>query len=412
MTYASQIELQLNKLGRVPVPTKEAIEHSEKLHLHLAKLAAKNNNILDFQQFMAQLLYAPGLGYYSAGAEKIGACGDFITAPEISSLFSEALAAQIAQVLFLCAESKNNNCLAADILEFGAGRGIMAIDILLRLEEINCLPQHYFILEVSAALKQRQQQTIRKALPHLVDRIKWISKLPEQGFNGVMIANEVVDAMAVTVFKKVKGQFLKKNVTFIEQQWQWHLSENVDEQIQLWGEQLEQRLGTPLPEGYESEVNTMQSPWLESLAKNLRQGMILLLDYGFCEAEYYHEQRPGTLMCHYRHFAHSDPLVLLGLQDVTAHVDFTALAETAYAQKLQVAGYTDQGTFLTNCGILQRMETLAGIDDAKIARYSQQIKLLILPSEMGELFKAIAFCKNLPPVELLGFSQGDRRSRL
>ncbi len=407
MTYQKLIKNQLKQLGRVPEPGLDAIAHSEKLNQHLLDLASKNNNSLTFSLFMENCLYAPGLGYYSAGAEKIGESGDFITAPEISPLFSEALAAQIAQVLEECKKQQ-----PANILEFGAGRGVMAVDILSRLQQMDCLPETYYILEVSADLKQTQQNTIKQLLPQLSSRVKWISTLPEHGFNGVMLANEVVDAMPVTVFKKEQGQFKSKDIVLNEGQWQWQINQKLDQKLQQWGEKLEQRLGYSLPEGYESEVNQLQSPWLEALSDNLQKGMILLVDYGFPEKEYYHPQRPGTLMCHYRHFSHSDPLVLLGLQDITAHVDFTALAETAFQQGLQVAGYTDQGTFLTNCGILERMELLGGIDDEKIARYSQQIKLLILPTEMGELFKVIAFTKNLDSVNLLGFIMGDRRSRL
>ena len=407
MTYQKLIKNQLKQLGRVPEPGLDAIAHSEKLNQHLLDLASKNNNSLTFSLFMENCLYAPGLGYYSAGAEKIGESGDFITAPEISPLFSEALAAQIAQVLEECKKQQ-----PANILEFGAGRGVMAVDILSRLQQMDCLPETYYILEVSADLKQTQQNTIKQLLPQLSSRVKWISTLPEHGFNGVMLANEVVDAMPVTVFKKEQGQFKSKDIVLNEGQWQWQINQKLDQKLQQWGEKLEQRLGYSLPEGYESEVNQLQSPWLEALSDNLQKGMILLVDYGFPEKEYYHPQRPGTLMCHYRHFSHSDPLVLLGLQDITAHVDFTTLAETAFQQGLQVAGYTDQGTFLTNCGILERMELLGGIDDEKIARYSQQIKLLILPTEMGELFKVIAFTKNLDGVNLLGFIKGDRRSRL
>ncbi len=407
MTYHKLIKHQLKQLGRVPVPSQDAIDHSEKLNQHLLDLASKKHNSLTFSLFMENCLYAPGLGYYSAGAEKIGESGDFITAPEISPLFSEALAAQIAQVLEQC-----NKKQPANILEFGAGRGVMAVDILSRLQQMDCLPETYYILEVSADLKQTQQNTIKQLLPQLSSCVKWISTLPERGFNGVMLANEVVDAMPVTLFKKEHGQFKSKDVVFKDGQWQWQLSRKNDQQLQHWGEQLEQRLGEVLPEGYESEVNQLQSPWLEALADNLQKGMILLVDYGFPEKEYYHSQRPGTLMCHYRHFSHSDPLILPGLQDITAHVDFTSLAETAFQKGLQVAGYTDQGTFLTNCGILERMELLGGIDDEKIARYSQQVKLLILPTEMGELFKVIAFTKNLNGVDLRGFSRGDRRSRL
>jgi len=401
MSYAAIIQQQLQALGKIPAASPIAIEHSELLDSHLRELAAKSGGSLSFERFMQEVLYAPGLGYYSAGAEKIGESGDFITAPEISPMFSDCLAHQTEQILKITAGS---------ILEIGAGRGIMAADILRRLEELECLPEQYLILEVSAELQQRQQQTLSKEVPGLFQRIEWISAVPEN-FKGVIIANEVVDAMPVQVFVKRAGEFLNKTVIATENGWDWGGLE-FDQKLNDFGLELEKRLGYELAEGYESEANIMQQSWLNSLSDCLEQGLILLLDYGFPQAEYFHSQRPGTLMCHYRHFSHSNPLVLLGLQDVTAHVDFTALAEVAFESGLQVKGYTDQGTFLTNCGLLERMDQLGGIDDAKIIRYSQQVKLLILPSEMGELFKVIAMGRGIDDMELIGFKMGDKRSKL
>ncbi len=401
MSYVDRISRQISRLGKLPLPEQSAIIHSEKLDKHLQQIANANQGELSFEQFMQQVLYAPGLGYYSAGAEKIGESGDFITAPEISPFFSDCLAQQIEQVLRLTGGS---------VLEFGAGRGTMAADILTRLEEIECLPEKYYILEISAELQQRQQLLLAEQIPHLFERLVWLNKLPSN-FTGVIVANEVVDAMPVKVFYKQGKNFLEKMISHSNDGWQWNGLKQSTE-LQQYCEQLEATLGYELQQGYESEVNLMQKSWLHALSKSLDRGLILLIDYGFPQLEYYHPQRPGTLMCHYRHYSHTDPLVLIGLQDVTAHVDFTALAEQALESELQVKGYTDQGTFLTNCGILQRMEQLSGIDDAKIVRYSQQVKLLILPTEMGELFKLIAFGRGLDEMDLIGFSTGDRRSRL
>jgi len=409
MNYPSLIKRQLQQLGKLPQPTQEAITHSCKLHEYLLNLFSQNEGAIPFDQFMQQALYAPGMGYYSAGAEKIGASGDFITAPEISPLFSEAIAQQVDQILSLCGKEDGTQ---ADILEFGAGRGIMAVDILKRLDELSRLPENYYILEVSAELKQRQKNTIQKNIPELAYRVIWLDSLPNEGFQGVILANEVVDAMPITLFEKKKQKFIEKSVDWKNGCWQFQDSMAENPKLQQWGLALETRLDCNFAEGYISERNPRQNAWMESLAKILVKGMVLIIDYGFSEKEYYHPQRQGTLMCHYRHFVHDNPLVLLGLQDITAHVDFTSLAQTAFESGLQVHGFTDQGTFLTNCGILKRMEQLGGIDDEKISRYSQQIKLLILPSEMGELFKVIAMTKGCQNETLIGFQFGDKRSRL
>ncbi len=413
LTYSEKINNQLQSLGHLPAPSPEAVDHSEQLDLYLRQQAMQQGGALAFDQFMELALYAPGLGYYAAGAEKLGASGDFVTAPEISPLFSEALAEQIAQVILQLKESqlKKNQLIQPNVLEFGAGRGIMAADILRRLEQLECLPKIYFILERSAELKQRQQETLKTEVPHLFHLIQWLDTLPEQGFRGVMIANEVVDAMAVKLFEKQQGQLFERFVVAEESGWKFE-NRPAEKNLTQSAYNIEQQLGQPFDDGYQSEVNLIQRPWLESLADCLEQGMILLIDYGFPTKEYYHPQRMGTLMCHYRHRAHSDPLLLLGLQDITAHVDFTDLAETAFNKGLTVAGYIDQGSFLTNCGLLQRMEQLSAGDADKMLRYSQQAKFLMLPTEMGELFKVIAFTQDLNDTSLLGFTYGDRRAKL
>ena len=286
MDYADRIQNELQTLGKVPPPTAVAINHSEALDKHLRSIAVNTYNSLSFDEFMQEALYAPALGYYSAGSEKIGASGDFITAPEISPLFSDCLAHQIEQVL---------QHTGGSIIELGAGRGIMAADILRRLEEMSCLPESYYILEISAELQQRQQQTLAEEVPHLMDKISWLKAVPEK-FTGVIVANEVLDAMPVKLFKKQALNFRSQRVAVTADGWQWQTSKEEDHQLQSFGEQLEKSLGYSLEDGYESEVNFMQLGLLRSLSDCLQQGLMLFIDYGFPQSEYYHPQRQGTLM--------------------------------------------------------------------------------------------------------------------
>jgi len=400
-SYHQRLKEQLKQLGDLPIPSVEAIVHSEKLHHFIQNKMLENGGFVNFQDFMELALYAPGLGYYAAGAQKIGESGDFVTAPEISPLFSDCLAMQIAQVLGVIEHPQ--------ILELGAGQGTMAADILLRLEELDTLPQYYFILERSAELRERQQHYLQKHIPHLFSKVQWLNELPQKGFKGAIVANEVIDAMGVRLIESQDGELFEKVVVSHEDKFFFEFKK-ADQDIEKWYQA--RQIAHDLPENYQTEVNFLQSVWMESLADFLEEGIILLLDYGFPAAEYYHSQRSGTLMCHYRHHAHSDPLVLLGLQDITAHVDFTSLAETGFAKGLGVSGYIDQANFLTNCGLLERMTELAGEKAEVMLRYSQQAKILMLPTEMGEIFKVIAFTKNVSLPYLVGFQRGDRRGRL
>ncbi|OGT18830.1 MAG: hypothetical protein A2V90_01810 [Gammaproteobacteria bacterium RBG_16_57_12] len=384
----------------LPLPTPEAQRHSEQLIAQIRAEMEAHGGRLDFARYMALALYSPGLGYYAAGARKFGAAGDFVTAPEISPQFSRCLARQCQQVLAQLP--------GGAILEFGAGTGAMAGDILLELERCHALPSHYFILDVSAELRQRQQQTLLQRVPRLLDRVQWLDRLPIGGFRGVVLANEVLDAMPVHRFQITAEGYNEIYVAWQGERFAWS-HERPGAALEAW-----YRAATPagLAPGYESEVNLAIAPWLAGLVDSLAAGAVLLIDYGFPRHEYYHPQRSGgTLMCHYRHRAHPDPLILPGLQDITAHVDFTAVAEAALDAGFEVLGFTNQAYFLLALGLAESVAEVNPLDTRAQLELAQQIKKLTLPSEMGELFKVMALGKGLD-MTLRGFTLNDQRGRL
>ncbi len=389
----------------LPSPDPEAVIHSEKLQNLLREEILNKGGSISFARFMELALYAPGLGYYVAGAQKFGRGGDFVTAAEISPLFSKCLARQCQQIIqYLCADGKA----LPEILEFGAGTGIMAADLLLELERLQALPSRYFILEISADLKERQQETFRAKIPHLLEKITWLNELPSEAFEGVVLANEVMDAMPVHRFR-INSQGIQefyvgwKEGEFILQLGQPECS-RLTQSVETLAIEFEN-------EGYDSEINLLLPGWIKSVAQCLKRGVVFLIDYGFPQREYYHPDRStGTLMCHYRHRAHTDPLHLVGLQDITAHVDFTAIADAAIENDLQVAGFTSQAAFLLGCGL---MDVAAGVQDIySQLKTSQQIQVLTSPNEMGELFKVMALTKGMGGFSCCGFSLQDQRYRL
>ena len=346
---------------------------------------------------MQQALYTPGLGYYSAGMRKFGADGDFVTAPEISPLFAQCVARQCQQVLA--------NFESGVILEFGAGSGIMAVDILKALQELDCLPANYFILEVSSDLQQQQKIMFQAQAPQFLPLIEWLSELPTEPLQGIILANEVIDAIPVKRFNVQEDNVAELYVTYDDDSFRWQEQVTKNETLKQIVTDLE------LPVGYISEVNLAMPAWIQSISNILEIGMVLLIDYGFPSKEFYHPQRDqGTLMCHYRHHSHVDPLILVGLQDITAHVDFTAVAEATVNANLHVAGYTTQANFLLACGLADILFSLNPDDKQNYLPQAKQAKTLILPSEMGELFKVMSLTKNLD-ISLLGFSK-DERTRL
>jgi SAM-dependent MidA family methyltransferase len=385
----------------LPRPDPTALAHSQKLQSIIQEAIEQAGGQIPFARFMELALYTPSLGYYMSSLHKLGALGDFITAPELSSLFARCLSRPCQQVLKLLG--------AGDILEFGAGSGRMAADLLDALDRKDSLPTRYLILELSADLRQRQQETLHQQVPHLASIVSWLDNLPND-FQGLILANEVCDAMPVHCFQ-LGGEY----------SWERYVGYEGDEFV--WGKgpfsqpPLKDRIAkirellNPV-DHYESEINLAMERWVTEIAHRLQRGMLLIIDYGFPQHEYYHWDRAGgTLMCHYRHRAHSNPLILPGLQDITSHVDFTALAEAGHSNGLKVAGYCSQADFLLSCGL----DELAAAEIKMTGRHAleigNQIKRLILPSEMGELFKVLALTREIDQ-PLLGFGLRDRRTRL
>jgi SAM-dependent MidA family methyltransferase len=381
----------------LPVPDSEAIAHSEMLSQRIRAEIAGNEGWIDFSRYMELALYAPGLGYYSGGAKKFGHDGDFVTAPEISPLFAQCLARQAAQVL---------ETTSGDLLELGAGTGSLAAELLLELERLQRIPGRYLILEVSAYLRKVQQQTLAARLSsELFSRVQWLDALPEK-FSGMVLANEVLDALPVHVVRTAVGGPLELGVVMNGQGFVWTERPIVNEQLQTL------LAGLDLPPDYVTELCPAAHGLVSSLAQMLESGVMLFVDYGFPRHEYYHPQRnQGTLMCHYRHYAHDDPFLYPGLQDITAHVDFSAVAQTALENDLELKGYCGQAQFLINCGITQLLSRVSPNDMGLYAPLASQAQKLLSPAEMGELFKVLALGRQCE-CSLLGFLQGDRSHTL
>lgn len=381
----------------LPALDPESQAHGRQIHFYLTERIQDAGGWLAFEDWMQSALYAPGLGYYSAGSTKFSHAGDFTTAPETSPLFGQTLAHQVAQVLRATDSTQ--------VLEFGAGSGALAAALIPALQEMG-LDVNYQIIELSADLRARQATR----LAHLQPAVQWCDTLPE-AFVGCVLANEVLDAMPATLFRwNEAGVLMELGVSldtrpdaaspfcYAERPAPGDLAERIAQRM------------PPLP-GYRSEINLQAEAWIRQMGQWLTHGVALLIDYGFPQHEYYHPQRAqGTLMCHFRHHAHDQALVLAGLQDITAHVDFTAMADAALEGGLDVLGYTAQGRFLMNSGLIELIPQ-PGSDATTRTRQLTAINTLVSEAEMGELFKVLALGRNVDG-PLLGFMLGDRRDRL
>jgi len=385
-----------------PQPDSEAVAHSNALLSSIQALIAKEGGWINFAQLMDSALYTPGLGYYSGGAKKFGFDGDFVTASEISPLFSQTIARQVNQVLSAL-KGQNKQ---ADILELGAGTGRFAKDLLLEMAKLDQLPTRYMILEVSAHLREVQHSSLKAALPNeLMNRVVWLDELPKH-LDGLIFANEVLDALPVHIVKKTADGLAEMVVVSEDAGLAWQ--EKLASSSALKGFVAE----IDLMDGYTTEVCLAASGLVASLAGILQSGMLLMIDYGFSRDEYYHPQRnQGTLMCHYRHRAHGDPLVYLGLQDITAHVDFTRVAEAGVANGLELIGFVTQAQFLINAGITELLTSIPAEDSANYLPLVASAQKLLSPAEMGDLFKVIGFERNLD-IPFIGFSSGDKSHTL
>jgi SAM-dependent MidA family methyltransferase len=382
----------VNPMSALPQPTPEARAHSDRLRDLIHHDIAAQGGWIPFSRFMELALYAPELGYYSAGARKFGAAGDFVTAPELSPLFGRTLARQVADIM---AQSTQH------VMELGAGSGKLAVDMLEELERLDCLPERYAILEVSADLRDRQHALVQERMPHLAARVHWLDALPDS-FSGALIANEVLDALPVHLVRWTDARIVERGVASDGENFIWQ--ERLPENPAL----LQAAQQISVPDNYLSEISLASTGLVSSLSERLQQGAMLFIDYGFGAREFYHPQRTqGTLMCHYRHHAHDDPFFLPGLQDITAHVDFTAVAESAIDSGAHLLGYTSQAHFLINCGITDLLSDTSPENLRDYQPISAQLQKLTSPAEMGELFKVIALGKGLD-VPLRGFASGDK----
>jgi SAM-dependent MidA family methyltransferase len=384
-------------MASLPIPSPESRARSQQLANIIAQKIADCGGWIDFATFMRMALYTTALGYYSGGAQKFGLQGDFVTAPEISPLFAQTIALQASQIL---ASTQGN------ILELGAGTGKLAADLLLELQVLNNLPSQYFILEVSDHLRQIQRETLlAKLSADLLKLVVWLQNLPSN-FVGLIFANEVLDALPVHLLIKNGESWQERGVAF-DGEFTW-------QDAPLSQPDLAQYLPENLVDGYLTEVCPAATGLMNSLANNLKKGVILMIDYGFGAAEYYHPQRnAGTLMCHFQHYAHTNPLIHVGLQDITAHVNFSQIAHSTMlceSASMRLAGYVNQAQFLINCGILNILQQHSPETSDYMIQAAAAQKLLS-PAEMGDLFKVIAISKNVDDA-LIGFKAGDKSHTL
>lgn len=368
----------------------QVLQHSHDLKTYIKGKISNNHGRISFAEYMQHVLYAPRLGYYNAGTHKFGKEGDFITAPEMGSLFARTIAIQIVEIL----QTLHNPY----IFEIGAGSGRLACDLLSALDAKNCLPEKYLILEISPDLRFRQQELVMQQCPQYMHLVHWLDTLPQEPISGVIIANEVIDAMPVTKFLYADNTLQEYFVTCTDNEFSYVLQSPSPE---LQAAFINAKIKDYIIQPYSSEINPWLQPWLSSISNCLHTGAILLCDYGFNRVQYYHPQRnQGTLICHHKHKTITNPFLNIGLQDITAHVDFTHVAEVASVNNLHIAGYTNLACFLINCGI-HNLLTDPNIYEA------QELNVLTSYAEMGELFKVMLLSK-MQQEDFIGFSNFDK----
>ncbi|HTS23414.1 MAG TPA: SAM-dependent methyltransferase [Casimicrobiaceae bacterium] len=366
---------------------------------HLKRTIAEEDGWISFADYMSAVLYAPGLGYYASGTHKLGPGGDFVTAPELTPLFGRAVAVQIEQAL--------GRLERREVIELGPGSGRLCADILAALAERDALPARYWLLEVSPDLRERQRAHLEKAVPEQLPRVGWIDMLPDR-WEGAILANEVLDAVPVHLIVRGADEWLERGVV-IDSDGRLGFADRA-----LVSPALRERALARVPpvRDYLSELNPGGEALLSSLAQRCERGLMLILDYGFPAAEYYHPQRDrGTLMTHYRQHVLADPFFRPGLADLTAHVDFSAMARAGAGAGMTVAGFTTQARFLINCGILDALARCGDPGSSAYLRAASVVQKLTSPAEMGELVKVLALTRGIAP-ELAGFRDGDRAHRL
>lgn len=387
----------------LPAPDDEAQAHSDRLRGLIHAEIARSGGTIPFSRYMELALYAPGLGYYSAGATKFGAAGDFITAPELGGLFAACVAEATAPVIRRYGG-------AGCFFELGGGSGAFAARILPALAARDALPAEYRILEPSADLRQRQHERLQAELPaELFARVRWLEALPEGDWAGVLFANEVLDALPASRFVWRSGEPMEQHVASVGERFVY-TERPTDPLVGGAIGHLQRSLGRDFAEGYTSELLPQLPYWLDAVGASLAEGLALFVDYGYPRAEFYLPERSdGTLLCHYRHRVHGDPFHLPGLTDITTSVDFTALAEAGQHAGFELAGYASQAAFLLNNGLQQHVE--AGADSViNQQRLALEAKRLILPAEMGERFQVMGLARGVDCEAQFAF--GDLSHRL
>ncbi len=394
-----------NTVRKLPEPDAVALAHSARLTALIREQIVAAGGALPFWRYMELALYAPGLGYYSAGAHKFGAAGDFVTAPELGGLFARCVANATAPVLRELGGD-------AMFLELGGGSGAFAEQALLRLAEIDALPARYAILEPSADLRERQRERLRAELPaDLFARVEWINGPPEHACNGVLFANEVIDALPTSRFVMRGGDVLEECVALDEDGAFVRSERPADLLLSGALRHIERGLIASLPDGYRSELLPQLPYWIDAVAGTMQRGVMLFVDYGYPRREFYSpERRDGSLICHYRHHVHADPFLWPGLQDITASVDFTALAEAGTRIGFELAGYCAQAQFLIGNGLAETLEAAQALPEIERLRIVQQAKQLTLPGAMGERFQAMGFQRGVDFEP--AFALGDLSGRL
>lgn len=405
----------------LPPPDADQLATSQQLGARIAAEIDAAGGWIGFDRWMARTLYEPGLGYYSGGSRKFGAAGDFVTAPELSPLFGQCMAVQLAQWFEQGAPQT--------IFEFGAGTGSLAATILESLSGAGLDEVAYRFVDLSGELRGRQRETLAARVPHALERVEWLDALPDR-IEGIVLGNELLDAMPVRLFRLLGEQVLERGVARarIDEAGSDKSGEPGPPNQFVFSDRpadpsFSAAVRTTLhdsgwaaqggwPDGYVSELGEQAAAWVETVSQRLAHGALLLLDYGFPRAEFFHPQRAeGTLMCHYRHHGHGDPFWLPGLQDITGHIDFSAVSTAARAGGLEPLGYCSQASFLIDCGIAQFALREPQHDVLRWASQASALQRLLSEAEMGELFKAIAFARGIPD-EAIGFARGDRRGAL
>lgn len=390
--------------GALPPPSEQELEHSAKLET-LIRAEIKQSGSIPFWHYMELALYAPGLGYYSAGKTKFGISGDFITAPELGDLYARAMARAVSNVLRASADTV--------FLEVGGGSGKFSAAALAEWEELGTLPRHYWILDRSAELRARQRETLAARVPHLLHRVTWLDTPPEQAWRGVVFANEVIDALPAHRFVMRDGEVREVHVAIDADGRLCLVEREADTMLIAAMQHIAGDLDAPIDDGYRSEILPQLPYWIDAVCGTLEAGLAVFVDYGYPRHEFYHpDRRDGTLTCHYRHRVHDDALLWPGLQDITTWVDFTALAEAGTRARWPLAGFTSQAQFLLAAGLLDmlQVEQLTQ-DDAGRYALAQQVKRLTLPGEMGERFMVMCFARGVdgvPPA----FTAYDQSRRL